>query len=101
MHEYRIARKVLMANGLRMGTGLTKVKLDGWLEDFIVQQRDDCVGCATIKIGWSGESFCLCRCLSLTKPFFAWPCTLSDRPPTLSWIITWKGMECRYMMRIG
>ena len=101
MHEYRIARKVLMANGLRMGTGLTKVKLDGWREDFIVQQRDDCVSCATIKIGWSGESFCLCRCLNLTKPFFAWALH-SFGPPFHAVVdITWKGMECRYMMRIG
>ena len=29
---------------------------------------------------------------------YAWPCVLLDRIPTFWWIITWRGVECRYMM---
>ena len=32
---------------------------------------------------------------------FAWPCVLLDCPPTLWWIITWRGVGCHYIMRLG
>ena len=31
---------------------------------------------------------------------FAWHCVLSDHPPALSWIMTWRGVGCRYMIRL-
>ena len=44
MDEYHMARKVLM-----VGTGQTEVWLDGWHEDGVEQQRDDCGGYVTMK----------------------------------------------------
>ena len=51
MDGYRFSSRVLMADvsgGPRGGTGRTHVRLDGWREDDIGQQRDDGGGCATM-----------------------------------------------------
>ena len=32
---------------------------------------------------------------------FAWPCVLSDPPPEVWWIITWRWVGYRYVMRLG
>ena len=45
MDDYRIARRVLMADGTRE----TEVRLDGWCEGGFRQQRNDGGGCATIR----------------------------------------------------
>ena len=44
MDEYRMARRVLMA-----GTREIEVKLDGWCEHGLVQQRNGGEGCATMR----------------------------------------------------
>ena len=50
MDDYRMARRVLMAEVL-LGTGTreTEVRLDGWCEGGVRQQRNDGGGCATIR----------------------------------------------------
>ena len=41
------------------------------------------------------------KIIEFNMAIFAWQCVLSDRPPSLWWIITWRGVGCRYMMRYG
>ena len=50
MDEYRMARRVLMAE-VSGGTGTreTEVRLDGWCKGGLRQQRNDCGGCATMR----------------------------------------------------
>ena len=50
MNEYRIARRVMMAE-VSGGTGTreTEVRLDGWCEGGLRQQRNDGRGCATMR----------------------------------------------------
>ena len=31
---------------------------------------------------------------------FAWPCALSDIPSSALVVVTWRGVGCRYMMRL-
>ena len=38
--------------------------------------------------------------IEFSTVIFAWPCALSDRPPGLWWIVTWRGVGCRYIMRL-
>ena len=38
--EYRMARRVLMGSKWRVGTRETEVKLDGWCEGGLAQQRN-------------------------------------------------------------
>ena len=50
MEEYRMARKVLMAEvSGGQGTRETEVRLDGCCEGGLRQQRNDGVGCATMR----------------------------------------------------
>ena len=50
MDDYRMARRVLMAK-VRGGTGTreTEVRLVGWCEGGLRQQRNDGGGCATMR----------------------------------------------------
>ena len=45
MDDYRMARRVLMAEV----SGETEVRLDGWCEGGLRQQRNDAGGCATMR----------------------------------------------------
>ena len=51
IHEYRMARRVLMAEIKSVGDGYeeTKVRLDGWCEGGLRQQRNDGGGCTTMR----------------------------------------------------
>ena len=49
MDEYRMARRVLMADQWRTGTRETEVRLDGWCEGGLRQQRNEGGGCATMR----------------------------------------------------
>ena len=51
IEEYRTARRVLMAelSGVRVGGRYTDVRLDGWCEGGLEQQRNEGLGCATIR----------------------------------------------------
>ena len=49
MDEYRMARRVLMAEvGYQVSTRETKVRLDGWSEGGLGQQSNDRGGCTTM-----------------------------------------------------
>ena len=50
MDDYRMARRVLMAE-VSGGTGTreTEVRLDGWCEGVVQQQRNEGGGCATMR----------------------------------------------------
>ena len=49
MDDYRMARRVLMAEVSGDGTRETEVRLDGWCEGGVRQQRNDGGGCATMR----------------------------------------------------
>ena len=48
MDEYRMARRVLKAEKWRVGTRETEVRLDGWCEGGLGQQRNDGRGCLSM-----------------------------------------------------
>ena len=52
MDEYRIARRVLMAEVWGTGTTETEVRLDGWCEGGLRQQRNYGGGCAKDRKEW-------------------------------------------------
>ena len=64
----------------------------GWMEG--VKMTLGSRGMTAEKIGRCGEPWCICR-LSSNAAMFAWPCVLSDSPPTLGWFITWRWVGCR------
>ena len=47
----------------RLGSIKTEIRLDGWCEGGLGQQRNDCGGCASMreKIGKSGEPCYICN----------------------------------------
>ena len=51
MAEYRMARRVLMAEvrGGRVRSRESEVRLDGWCEGGLGQQRNDGAGCASMR----------------------------------------------------
>ena len=61
MDEYRMAKRVLMdgRSWWKTGTRETEVRLDGWCEGGLRQQRNDGGGC--MKIGKSGEPWYICN----------------------------------------
>ena len=101
MDDYRMARMVLMDGRSQWGTGTreTEVRLDGWCEGGLRQQRNDGGGYATMREraespgtyvieGDSRGHFCLALC-SFGPPFHVLV------------VITWREEGCRYMMRLG
>ena len=40
------------------------------------------------------------KLIEIYASVFAWSSVLLDRPPAHWWLITWKGIGCRYMMRV-
>ena len=60
MDEYRAARRVLMAEVSGAGTRETEVRLDGWCEGGLGQQRNDGGGFATM-IDKGGEPWYICN----------------------------------------
>ena len=84
-----------------MSTSETKVRLDGWCEGGLGQQRNDDEGCATMhKRSEKAESpgtyvtervscghFCLALC--------------SFGLPSHALVVTWRVVEYRYMMWLG
>ena len=80
----------------------TEVRLDGWCEGGLRQQRNDGGGCTTMRerskrVESPGTYVTEWVSLSL----FAWLCVLSDHPPVLWWLspgeqwdaITWCGYD--------
>ena len=87
------------------GTGAreTEVRLDGWCEGGLRQQRNDGGGCADNagKIGKSGEHWYICNWMSFTRPFLLGPVFYRTAPPVLWWWSYGEAEGCRYMMRLG
>ena len=85
-----------------MGTRETKVRLDGWCEGGLRQQRNDGGGCATMrKRPESVESpgTYVTEWVSRGHLFLA---LCSFGPPSHALVvITCKGEGCHYMMRLG
>ena len=82
MDEYRMARRVLMAEVSEE----TEVGLDGWCEGGVGQQRNDGGGFAK---EWRALVHMLLN--QFHAAIFAWPCVPSDRPPVLWWLSPGKG----------
>ena len=95
MDEYRMARRVLT----EVSGG--RVRLNGWCEGGLGQQRNDSGGCASMserseRVESRGTyltervsrgHFCLALC--------------SFGPPSRALVvINWRGMGCRFMMRL-
>ena len=82
----------------RAGTRETEVRLDGWCEGGLGQQRNDGRGCASmrerperVKSPGTYVTECVSRC-----HFYLVLCSL--RPPSRALVvITWKGEGCRYI----
>ena len=102
MDEYRMVRRVLMAYASRWRVR-GKLML-GWMDGVKVAlggrgmtveaERQ----CAKDK-DW--RALVHMAMLEFNAIIIAWPSVLSDRPPALWQIITWRGVGCRYMMRLG
>ena len=99
-----MARRVLMDGGskLRAGTRETEVRLDGWCEGGLGQRSNDSGGCTPMRqrserVESPGTyetervfrgHFCLALC--------------SFGPPSRALVVfNWRGLGCRYMMRLG
>ena len=67
----------------RAGTREIEVRLNGWCEGGLGQQRNDGGGCESMRerserVGSPGAYV-----TEFISPIFAWLCFLLDRPPTL------------------
>ena len=86
------------------GTRETEVRLDGWCEDGLRQQRNDGGGCATMRerserVECPGTQYYVTEWVS-RRHFFLALCSFG--PPSRALVvITWRGEGCRYMMRLG
>ena len=75
--------------------------MDEWSEGGLGQQRDDGGGRATMRYEGVESLGAYVDNLVINAAIFAWPCILSDRLPELWSIITWRGVECRYIVLLG
>ena len=72
------------------GTRETEVRLNGWCEGGLMQQRNDGGGCATMRERSERvESPGTYVTESVSRSIFASHCVLSDRPPVLWWL-SWE-----------
>ena len=70
----------------------TEVRLDGWCEGGLRQQRNDSGGCATMRERPGRvESPGTYVTNEFHAAIFACPCVLSDRPPMLWWLSHGEG----------
>ena len=83
------------------GTRETEVKLGGWCESGLEQQGNDGRGCASMRERPERvESSDTHETNAFHTAIFAWPCSFG--PPSRAMVvITWRGVGCRYMMRLG
>ena len=54
----------------------------------------------TVEAGKRGGPWCTCYWMSFTQPFYLALCSFGQ-PSRALVVITWRGVECRYMMRLG
>ena len=71
------------------GTRETEVRLDGWCEGGLRQQRNDGGGFMTMREGPERVE----KLNEFNAAIFAWPCVLSDRPPMLWWLSYGEGRD--------
>ena len=94
MVEYRIARRVLMAE-VSGGRERGRPRL-GWMdgvkpwatEEWLWRLRFNAQ-----KIRKNGEPWCICNCMNFTRPFFERHFGLSDRPLVLWWLSPGEGWD--------
>ena len=66
----------------------TEVRLDGWCEGGLGQQRNNCGGCMSMRErSESGQPWYICNCMSFTTS-----CRLKDHPPHALVVITLRGV---------
>ena len=98
-----MTRTVLMAE-VSGGTGTreTEVRLDGWCEGGLRQQRNDGGGCASTRERLKRMESPGTYVPEWVSPchFYLALCTLGPPSRALA-VITWRGVRCRYMMRVG
>ena len=86
MDDYRMARRVLKAEVSggrvreRASRRETEVKLEGWFEGGLRQQRNDGGGCASM-LGKSGEPWYIRNWMSFTRPFLLGTVFFRTAPP--------------------
>ena len=84
----------------RTGTRETEVRLDGWCEGGLEQERNDGGGCATM--GEKSERVESPGTYVTNEVHAAILLCSVFRPPSCALVvITWRGVGCRYMMRLG
>ena len=66
------------------------VRLDGWCEGGLRQQRNDGGGCATMR---ERSERLESPVTYVTECIFAWHCVLSDRPLVLWWLSPGEGRD--------
>ena len=82
MDEYRMARRVLMSEVSR--ERVWGRPMLGWTG-------------GELKIGKSGEPWCICNWMSFTRHFCLALCSFG--PPSFALMVTtWRGVGCRYMI---
>ena len=99
--EYRMARRELVAD-VSEGRVRGRPRL-GWIDGLkiVLSSRRTTVEVARQSAKNKEWRALVHRMIEFNADIFAWPCVLSDRPPALWWSITWRGVECRYMIRLG
>ena len=91
MDEYRMARRVLMAevSGVRVRVRM----VDGWCEGGLGQQRNDCGVYVTMReISERVESRGTYVSECVSRGHFSWACVVGA-PSLALVVITWRGME--------
>ena len=82
-----------------MGTRETEVRLDGWCEGGLRQQRNDGEGCATMRERVESPGTYVIECVS--RDHFCLALCSFGPPSHALVVITWRGEGCRYMMWLG
>ena len=85
-----------------MSTRETEVRLDGWCEGGIRQHRSDGGGGATMHERLERvESPGTYVTELVSRGHYCFPLCYFGAPSRVLVVITWRGMGCRYMMRLG
>ena len=95
MDEYRIPRRVLMAE-VSEGRVQGRPRL-GWMNGVKVALSNRGVTMEAAqqyaKDRKSGEPWCTCNCMSFKRPFCLALCSFSERPPVLWWLSPGEGRD--------
>ena len=78
-----------------MGSGYEgdEVRLDGWCEGGLGQQRNDSEGCASMRKRSERVEGPSTYVTEFQAAIFAWHCVLSDLPPVLWWLLPGEGWD--------